>query len=338
MSLHFNKIFMLISITLLAACGGGGGGGISSGSADGSNVQFPNTPLGLTSANYEPVSQAVVGSMNGLFDLSSSSSSLLTGVALEIPPAWMPALLSQVKNIKTWSLDNTAVLSGVAISLSESCAYGGSVNVSGNDINNNEELDAGDSISISFSNCAISRTERVSGSLTVVVNSITDGFYLAADISLSLNNFSVVSGSTSASAAGDMRLRIQESSTNTAYAISSNSIRSSTSFSGVTRNTSMTGVSMTLNESNSGNDQLTFAATLAMPSFANQFVVLTTTSPWLMRNGATYPYAGQMLIAGEAGSKIRISAVSSSNVRLELDATGDGAYEESKVVTWSSLQ
>lgn len=100
----------------------------------------------------------------------------------------------------------------------------------------------------------------------------------------------------------------------------------------------MTGVSMTLNESNSGNEQLTFSATLAMPSFANQFVVLTTTSPWLMRNGANSPYAGQMLIAGEAGSKIRITAVSTSNVRLELDAAGDGAYEESRVVTWASLQ
>lgn len=100
----------------------------------------------------------------------------------------------------------------------------------------------------------------------------------------------------------------------------------------------MTGVSMTLNESTTGNDQLTFAATLSLSGFGNQLVVLTTTSPWLTRNGATYPYSGQMLIAGQTGSKIRITAVSSSNVRLELDATGDGVYEESKVVTWASLQ
>lgn len=328
-----NSYFSFVCCLVLTACGGGGGGNAGSG-----NTQNSNTPLGLTSVNYEPVSQAAMGNMNGFFALSSSSSSLLTGVSVETTPAWMPALLSQVKNIKIWSVGKTAVLSGVEMTVSDACTYGGSANASMNDANNNDELDAGDSLSISFANCAISTTERVSGSLTVVVNSITDGYYLAADISLSLNNFSVVSGSTSASAAGDMRLRIQESSTNTAYAISSNSIRSSTSFSGVTRNTSMTGVSMTLNESNSGNDQLTFAATLAMPSFANQFVVLTTTSPWLMRNGATSPYAGQMLIAGEAGSKIRISAVSSSNVRLELDATGEGAFEESKVVTWASLQ
>ena len=100
----------------------------------------------------------------------------------------------------------------------------------------------------------------------------------------------------------------------------------------------MTGVSMNLNESKAGNDTLTYAGTLAMSSFGNQLVVLSTASPWLMRNGAAYPYAGQMLITGQAGSKIRITAVSSSNVRLELDATGDGVYEESKVVTWASLQ
>jgi hypothetical protein len=100
----------------------------------------------------------------------------------------------------------------------------------------------------------------------------------------------------------------------------------------------MTGVSMTLNESNTGNDQLTFAATVALSSFGNQLVVLSTASPWLMRNGDAYPYAGQMLITGQAGSKIWINAVSSSNVKLELDASGDGVYEESKVVTWASLQ
>jgi hypothetical protein len=276
--------------------------------------------------------------MNGLLALSSSSSSLLTGVAMETPPAWMPALLSQVKNIKTWTVGNTAVLSGVEMSMSEACPYGGTINATENDANNNDELDAGDSASISFANCAISSTERVSGNMSFVVNSFTDGFYSAADISLTLNNFSVVSGNTSATGAGDMRLRFQESSTNTTYTISSSSLRSTTSVSGVTKNTNMTGVSMTLNDSNTSNDQLTFAATLALSSFGNQLVVLTTTSPWLTRNGTSYPYAGQMLIAGQAGSKIRITAVSSSNVRLELDGTGDGVYEESKVVTWASLQ
>jgi hypothetical protein len=332
---YFPVVFCLV----LAACGGGGGSSSGGGGdAGGDNAPISNTPLVLTSVNYEPVSQAVAGNMNGFFDLSSSSSSLLTGVTLETPPAWMPALLSQVKNIKTWSVGNTAVLSGVEMSVSDACAYGGTANASVNDANNNDEIDAGDSVSFSFANCAISSTERVNGSLSIVVNSFTDGYYSAADISMSLNNFNVVSDNTSASAAGDIRVRFQESSSNTTYSISSNSLRSSTSVSGVTKSVSMTGVSMTLNESNTGNDQLTFAATVALSSFGNQLVVLSTASPWLMRNGDAYPYAGQMLITGQAGSKIWINAVSSSNVKLELDASGDGVYEESKVVTWASLQ
>jgi hypothetical protein len=328
-----NSYFSFVCCLVLTACGDGGGGNAGSG-----NTQNSNTPLVLTSVNYEPVSQAVIGNMNGFFALSSSSSSLLTGVSVETPPAWMPALMSQVKRIKTLSVGNTAVLSGVEMSVSDACAYGGTANASVNDANNNDKLDAGDSVSFTFANCAISSTERVNGSLSIVVNSFTDGYYSAADISMSLNNFSVVSGNTNASAAGDMRVRFQESSTNTNYSISSNSLRSSTTVSGVTKSTSMTGVSMNLNESKAGNDTLTYAGTLAMSSFGNQLVVLSTASPWLMRNGAAYPYAGQMLITGQAGSKIRITAVSSSNVRLELDATGDGVYEESKVVTWASLQ
>jgi hypothetical protein len=323
----------LVCCFLLAACGGGGGGDNSGGNATSSN-----TPLALTGANYESVSQTVLEATSSLSVFSSTTSSLITGVAVETPPSWMPALVSQVKKIKSWSVGRTTILNGVVTSQSENCDYGGSLNASVNDANNNDQADSGDSMSISFNNCAISSTERISGSMSVVINSYAEGYYDVADISMRLDNFRVVSGNSTASADGDMRLSINEDSSKTTYLISGTSLTTSTTVSGVTERSSLSGYSMGLTDSKTGIDQLTYRGTVTMSSFDNQYVVVSTIAPWLLSNGATYPYAGQMLLTGQSGSKIRITVVSSTSVKLELDASGDGVYEESKVVTWASLQ
>jgi hypothetical protein len=325
----------ILGSLMLAACGGGGGGGSDGG---GDNAQTATTPLVLTAVNYESVSQSALEGTDGLSALSASSSSVFTAVELETAPAWMPALVSQVKKIKSWSVNNTAILSGVQTTVSDACTYGGSMNISFNDANNNDELDAGESMSISFSNCVVSNTERINGSMSFLVNSISDGYYSAVDFSMNLNNFSVVSGNTTSFATGDMRLRMQEYATYTNYSIGINSLTSSATVSGATKSYSMSGFSMTLKDAVTANDEQTYSGTLAMSRFNNQSVVISTTSPWLISNGASFPYSGQMILTGQSGSKIRISALSSSNARLEFDAAADGVYEESKVVTWASLQ
>jgi hypothetical protein len=262
----------------------------------------------------------------------------LTGVQIETPPAWMPVLVSQVKKIKSWSFTNTSTLSGVETTYSEACAYGGSMNISLNDANNNNEPDAGDSVSLSFDNCAISYSERISGSMSFVINSISDGNYSAADISINLDNFSVVSGNTAATAEGDMRLSVQEFSNRSSFYFISNSLRSTSTVSGVANAVRVTNFSMTVTDAYTAADEVTYQGTLTLSSFSNQSVVVSTISPWLIGYGAAYPHAGQMILTGQAGAKIRITAVSSTNVRLELDASGDGVYENSKVVTWASFE
>lgn len=328
MACIFPRLVSTFMITLLAACGGGGD------SVNGGDSQDSNTALVFTGENYESVSQAVLKSSDNLTTLSSSSSTFLTGVNLETPPALMPALVSQIKKIKSWSSRSTAALSGVEISDSEACTYGGAVNVSATDDNNNDELDAGDSMSISFENCATNSSERISGSMSLVVNSISDSYYIAADISMRLNNFRVVSGNSAVSARGDMRLTMQESSSDTYFSISSNSLKTSSTENGVTEDFSLSNFSLNLSDSNTSTDQLTYGGTLAMSSFSNHSLVVKPLSPWLIRDAAYNPYSGQMLLTSQAGSKIRITAVSSSYIRLELDASGDGVYEESKVIPW----
>jgi len=329
----------VVCCLLIAACGGGGSGG--GGSAD-NNSQMSSTPLVLTGANYESVSRSVLDGNDSLSTFSSSGATLgaefVTASVVETPPAWMPALVSQVKKIKSWSTGQFEVLSGVEASASEACEYGGSLSVSVNDANDNDALDAGDSITVSFANCGISDLERANGNMSFMVNSFSNGYYLSLDVSMSLSNFSVVSGNISASGSGDMRLTMSESSKGTTYSISGSRLTSSTTVLGETTSVIISDYTMGMNDALTGTDQHSLNATVAMSSFSNQSVAVSTISPWLQSNGALYPYAGQMLLTGRSGSKVRITALSSSSVRLELDASGDGVYETSKVVTWASLQ
>lgn len=325
----------VVCCLLIAACGGGGSDGGGSGD---NNSQISITPLVLTGANYESVSRSVLEGNESLSTLSSSGSTVLTAAAVETPPAWMPALVSQVKKIKSWSTGQFEVLSGVAASASEACEYGGSLTFSANDANDNDALDAGDSITVSFANCGISDLERTNGNMSIVVNSFSDGFYLSLDTSMSVGNFSVVSGSTTVSVSGDMRLIMSESSNGTTYSISGTRLTTSTTVLGETTRVIISDYTMDMNDALIGTDQQSLKATIAMSSFSNQSVAVSTISPWLQSNGALYPYAGQMLLTGQSGSKVRITALSSTSVRLELDTSGDGVYETSKVVTWASLQ
>jgi hypothetical protein len=50
-----------------------------------------------------------------------------------------------------------------------------------------------------------------------------------------------------------------------------------------------------------------------------------------------YPSSGVMVITGAANSQLKLTALSNTQVRQELDANGDGTYESSTTVNWNTL-
>jgi hypothetical protein len=99
----------VVAASLLVACGGGGGGGGDGTGVSGSGsvpVAVSTTPLTLTESNYVGVAQTVVDGTNSLNSLSSGSASLLSGVQVDVQPAWMPALVAQLKTINTLQVSN----------------------------------------------------------------------------------------------------------------------------------------------------------------------------------------------------------------------------------------
>jgi hypothetical protein len=70
---------------------------------------------------------------------------------------------------------------------------------------------------------------------------------------------------------------------------------------------------------------------------SSQTISFATSSPFVTYPVNRYPSSGVLLITGAANSKLKLTAISSSQVVEDLDANGDGIYEESSTVAWSSL-
>lgn len=317
---------------LLAACGGGGGGGDNSANS----AQNAQKSLALNERNYVEVSQTVLEGTESLSTLASTNSSLLAGAQVSAQAEWMPALLSQLRKVKTLAPKGSAHLAGAVTSESVACDISGSILVSLNDANDNDELDAGDSLSMRFNNCVTS-DGRLNGGFEAVFNNISDGAVFAMDASIRLNDFSLVAGSSEARASGDMRLKLEDRFDRTTVEVSGKEMKSSNTLAGVTSGVDLSNYSTTLVDSFSVDSQ-TFGGVLSLRSYDSQRVSVRTTQPWLIQTGGTYPYAGQMEVTGDAGSKLRLTAESSSRVRMELDANGDGVYEKTETRLWSSLR
>lgn len=322
----------VMAVSLLVACGGGGGGSSEP-------LAQSATPLTITESNYVGVTQSVLEGTNDLNSLSSGSLSVLSGVQLEAQPVWLPAVVSQVKNIKNIQVPNGVHLVGVESGVPERCDISGTSTSTLIDQNGDGKPNAGDNVAITFNNC-VNSDGTINGSLSAVIHTFVDGVANANnefELSINLNNFSVVSGGSSTFVSGDLRLKWVDSNNEETLKLSASKISSSSTVAGVTKSFGLSGFTATLIDGVNGDSQ-TYAGNLSMSAYENKGVSIETTDSWLFRERAEYPYRGQMVLTGQAGSKVRLTAQSSSAVYLELDANGDGTYEKSETRTWASLQ
>lgn len=335
-----------VAIACLAACGGGGNNPTtdSDGSKNGS-AQPQTNLITVTSSNYETVSQSSFRAAQSVAGISSGSSvQFLTGAVVGQQPSWLGAAIDQIRRRATAALPSGKWLAGANISFSESCSTSGRIDATLLDLNGNEELDAGESARFSFVQCNDSGL-ILSGTMRLSLNSgnlYAETSSMNVDMTVTYESFSVGYAGFSSYADGTMRLKLQGDDRDAQIAFSSSQLTVAQTIAGLRKESVGTALSSNIRmtwDAFRADYLLTqnLTSDFKLSELDNQSVQITT--PVALKSWASqaYPYSGQLVVKGKANSKLRLTAMDSTQVKLELDSNGDDAYEASSIKAWSSL-
>jgi hypothetical protein len=336
----------LIALSL-TACGGGG-------SDD--TVAVP-AAVALSTSNQDAVARASALAVQGSFisgdvALADGGSSVLAAPrksALSVPAALqdLAPALARVRDAAQQPLRAVVpaagkVLAAAVGTVQNACAVSGQWVATINDADNNQAVSAGDSLSITFTNCIDVAGETINGTLSAGYTAVQVSPTLTVSASLSFANLTAVVAGGTARFNGSLSLSYSEPTADTqvstltvaAPLTVSASRTSPTAYSDAvtlqagfqstsTRTLSLAQISGTVNGAVSSVS-------------AGGTVTLSTTVPIVQRDADLYPTSGQIVAAGAVG-RLRTTALNTTNLQIELDANGDGSYEASKVVLWTTL-
>jgi hypothetical protein len=323
-----------LASAFLAACGGGGGGVTA--------ITAPVATAALSSTNQDIAAQEA--SSTAFLPLFGAQT--LTGAQTTDESALFKIARAQLDKLPTYLTEaqsNNALI-GAVQSQTYNCTSGGSLSVSVSDADNNGVISAGDSATITGNNC-VESGETISGSLGLVINSLS-GVYgstsYSAGITMTFNGLSVASPQYSASMSGSLSLTAVANGVNSlSQTLSTPSLTVSATYAGVTRSRSLTTYSATATRSPNTTygylDTYTASGVLTSTALSSQTITFNTTTPFVARPSDDYPSSGVMVITGAANSQLKLTALSNTQVRQELDANGDGTYESSTTVNWNTL-
>ena len=317
------------------AVSGCGGGGIdqdlrSLPASEGSSVN---------ATNYVDVGQGAV-----LASLSSSSS---IGSTNSSPESVSRFIKAQLPLLPGQAARAPASVGGVGASITTACAFGGSSTIIYNNVNNLAAFDAGDSITNIQSNCN-DGVQRVSGTMkfTVIRASgdwISSYLYDYA-FAVVLTNLTVTTVSGTTVSNGSITLAESSSSLNNfdASVVADNSA-TSTDGNGLPYSRDFVAFNAREKRTSSlgGTYSTEYTANGRLLSSGIGYRVsltVTTVRPFVQSSVNSHPSSGQVLITTSEGATVRVTALDSDSLKIELDADGNGSPELSTTRLWSQLR
>jgi hypothetical protein len=315
---------------LLAACGGGGSSG------DGSSV------LMLDAANHVGAGQAALAT--GL--QFEESSELIVGAQVQRQDdgALLELALDALRRVGPALSSSPPLATGVVITSTVRCDNAeGSYVLAVDDADHDNRFDAGDTATFTFTNCVLDG-DAANGKVAIRVNalsgdldgSVYDGRFTVTMTALSLTG---ASGSYTGNGALDVDLVGTAARTGSSR-VATSGFTSTGRFGSVQSTRTIT--RFTVNESHvpegAGERRtLRFEGTLSSTGLEGRSISVATTTPFVVAAGSLYPAQGQAVVSGAFGSTLRLTAVDATSVRFELDANGDGQYEQTSTRPWSEL-
>lgn len=315
----------------LAACGGGGGG-------DSGTPVVPSAAL-ITTSNYEGVARQTLVATTYLGDATG----LVTGAQVAPGARTLFAYArSQLDRLPGVFAGRTALVTGVTSTDTLACTGGGSISVQTTDNNGNGNIDAGDAAVLTARSC-VEEGATINGVLSLSFSAVSGNLnadVYSATVSVSLQELRASTQAGNAAGTGQFTLAVSSNGTTTSVDLSVPNLSISGSFGGTADTVTMQDYRMTSSAALSGGRQrvsTTVSGVVGSTALAGGTVNLATAVPLVQFEGDLYPSSGQITATGAANSRLRLTAQSTTTVRLELDANGDGAYETSVDRSWASL-
>jgi hypothetical protein len=326
-----NSAILFAISTLLVACGGGGGGDAPAAAP----VAAGKTQVTLSSANYVAVAQESMSSSSYLADAGS----LASGAEVSNADVLVRFGQAQASKLPAWLAATQALATGVVTTTTEACAGGGSLTVVDNDLNGNNLPDAGDSVSLTATNCVFEGS-TLNGGLSLVVNAFTGNANappFSATFTLTFANLTARSATASSTGNGTIALSLNATTTsNQTFSLKATQFATTSTYGGTTYSRTLENYSVAVDET-ATSSKTTSAGTLTSTAFESKTVTIATPVPFVRVFPQTRPSSGQATATGANGGVVRVTALSNTQVRIELDADANGTFETSVIKLWSEL-
>jgi hypothetical protein len=227
----------------------------------------------------------------------------------------------------------------------EACAMSGNVTITIDDADNSGTVSAGDSVGFSFNACRSGQGETIDGGLALRVASANGANVTGV---LTFTELSAATLEASFAITGSVDHAYTEAGTLATYRTVvgagglttlvtappfSDAITLRAGFEQVVTSDS---AAMAPGSTVRGLNTARVAGTLGATSLGGD-VTLSTPAVFERYAIDPYPRSGQLRAVGAGGSRVQLTALSVTTVRIELDANGDGSFEQSRDLPWGAL-
>lgn len=333
--LRLFPVILLYGVAL-TGCGGGSGGE--------SSRSFPTSPLVISEDNGRTVAETVVKTSEDITEGGSATNALLVGAKIE----------SQEKNVLTGIRDLTLSLAKdriadnynpvvTGVSLTENCAGGGTLTLSVSDKNNNEQLDEGESVSMSFNNCSYEDVV-LNGSMSLMINAVTGDVETGSgnwilSVTAEIDDFSASANGESYSMDGDFDLSASHDATLGVTEVdmqASNFIYTEGSEVARLSNFDYAG---SVDSSIPAKYTISYDFIFASSSIGGVVTVITNTP--FKGQGENPPDSGKLTLTGANNASVVVEAIGNGQATISIDASGDGDFDDpgDRIITgaWDSF-
>jgi len=314
-----NAVTAAILVTL-GACGGGGGGG--------GDDAPPGPTIDISTANRDSVVHAAVAGVWGLtLGVTAPLASGTPGYARSVA-SWLQMQGQRAAGAAARREQPSAVKAPVV----QPCAFGGSISVTWDDADNNNELTVGDVLTSVADNCQLVAGETTHGTMVITSLSDTVGRMAMTPMSFETARHAITLNGS---------VRLEDVSADTMQTTTEGLVTVAVRLkhlAPVFTDTVTLQEGFVARETIANGEIVSTFDGLVGSAAAGGLVRLTAPMSTPIRQVQThdYPYTGTLQLKGR-NSSLQMTVLSADQVQLALDADGNGSFESSTTVTWDWL-